>query len=110
MKTITEEIYNRYPNSESSDIYPVRLQYILNAEKGAFSEGIRFAQKFISINKELPEENSNGFSELVITKNSFDNYMLERYDFEGKCFNGIRYDAKEAGDGQVSHWRPIELK
>lgn len=73
-----------------------------------FKAGVEFAQRWIPVEEELPKEFNSGFSNLVLTKNSFNNILLERYDFDGKCFNAVRYDAKETGDGQVSHWRPIE--
>lgn len=70
----------------------------------------QFAQRWIPVEEELPENKSNGFSDIVLTKDKYENIKLERYDFEFKCFNVIRYDALVKGDGQVTHWRPIELK
>ena len=76
----------------------------------SFKAGVEFAQRWISVEDELPEVKNHGFSDLVLTKNSYDNIMLERYDSESKQFNGIRYDCIKNNDGQVTHWRPIELK
>ena len=76
----------------------------------SFKAGIKFAQRWISVEDELPEVKNHGFSDLVLTKNSYGNIMLERYDSESKQFNGIRYDCINNNDGQVTHWRPIELK
>ena len=76
----------------------------------SFKAGVEFAQRWISVEEELPEVKNHGFSDLVLTKNSYDNIMLERYDSESKKFNGIRYDCINNNDGQVTHWRPIELK
>ena len=75
-----------------------------------FEAGVEFAQRWISVEDEFPEVKNHGFSDLVLTKNSYDNIMLERYDSESKKFNGIRYDCIKNNDGQVTHWRPIELK
>ena len=76
----------------------------------SFKAGVEFAQRWISVEDELPEVKNHGFSDLVLTKNSYDNIMLERYDSESKQFNGIRYGCIKNNDGQVTHWRPIELK
>ena len=76
----------------------------------SFKAGVEFAQRWISVEDELPEVKNYGFSDLVLTKNSYDIIMLERYDSESKQFNGIRYDCINNNDGQVTHWRPIELK
>ena len=104
MKKIEEgaEIYyqsNEYQKSNS-----------LNRFDNIFKAGAEFAQRWISVEDELPEVKNHGFSDLVLTKNIYDNIMLERYDSESKKFNGIRYDCIINNDGQVTHWRPIELK
>jgi hypothetical protein len=70
--------------------------------------GIQLAQRWIPVSKELPKVKNHNFSDLVLTKNKFNNILLERYDYEYNHFNEIRYDAIETGDGQVTHWRPIE--
>lgn len=85
------------------------LKYTLDVRQ-SFKRGVEFAQRWIPVEEELPEKSSHGFSELVLTKNSFGNILLERYDFELNHFNCVRYDSLIKGDGQVSHWRPIELK
>lgn len=71
---------------------------------------IKTAQRWVPIEEELPEIKDHGFSDLVLTKNSFGNILLERYDMESESFNAVRYDALKKGDGQVSHWRPIEFE
>ncbi len=103
MKTINEEKDNvriYYANSSLN---------ILGVSDGAFQKGVEFAQRWIPVEEELPEKKNSNFSDLVLTKNKFNNILLERYDFEYKHFNSIRHDSKEVGDGQVTHWRPIEL-
>lgn len=65
-------------------------------------------QYWIPVEEELPENKSHNFSDLVLTKNKFGDIRLERYDFEFNHFNSARYDAIVDGDGQVTHWRPIE--
>lgn len=82
---------------------------IYSGFKSGFKSGVLFAQRWIPIEEGLPEKTNHGFSELVLTKNSFGNIMLERYDFKSNTFNSVRYDSGKKGDGQVSHWRPIFL-
>ena len=106
MKTIVEES-RLYAESKANPMF--RSLEVSIAEK-AFKAGVEFAQRWISVEDELPEVKNHGFSDLVLTKNSYDNIMLERYDSESKKFNGIRYDCIKNNDGQVTHWRPIELK
>ena len=65
---------------------------------------------WISVEDELPEKKDHGFSDQVLAKDKFGNIKIERYDYEFNHFNEIRYDAIETGDGQVTHWIPIELK
>jgi hypothetical protein len=67
-----------------------------------FEAGVKFAQQWIPVEDELPKEN-DGFSDRVLTKNRFGNFLIERYDFELNHFNEIRHN------GQVTHWRPIEF-
>jgi len=86
-----------------------QLKMTLNVPR-TFRDGVEFAQRWISVEEELPENGSHGFSDLVLTKNSVGEIHLERYDFEYNRFTDIRYDALVKGDGQVSHWRQIELK
>lgn len=76
----------------------------------SFKGGVEFAQRWIPVEEELPEEKNHRFSDLVLTKDSFGNIKLERYDFEFMRFNQIRYDSLVKDDGQVSHWRPINIE
>lgn len=103
MKTIDEMKGKRSGYGENDN--PLRQTY----ERG-FTDGVKFAQRWIPVEEELPEQEGHGFSRLVLTKDKFNNFMLERYDFEYNHFNAIRYDAIGKGDGQVTHWRSIELK
>ena len=74
-----------------------------------FDAGIRFAQRWISVKECLPSPFRHGFSQLVLTKDSFGKTCLEKYDHQFSRFTEKRYDAIKEGDGQVSHWRPIEI-
>ena len=113
MKTIEEEaaflsnknVLSNINWNDTSELERLKAKYY-----DGFKAGVEFAQRWISVEDELPEIKNHGFSDLVLTKNSYDNIMLERYDSESKQFNGIRYDCIKNNDGQVTHWRPIELK
>lgn len=107
MKTIEEAAKKYSLNEWHSDITP---SSIFEQSEKDFKSGVEFAQRWIPVDEELPEKKDHNFSDLVLTKNSFNNILIERYDFEYNHFNAVRYDAVKKGDGQVSHWRPIYLK
>ena len=69
-----------------------------------------FVQMWISVEEKLPKKGNHGFSDKVLTTDKHGNIQLERYDYEFNRFNVVRYDSKIKGDGQVTHWKPIELK
>lgn len=75
-----------------------------------FKAGVEFAERWIPIEEELPEKKEHGFSDKVLTKDKIGNIKIERYDYEYNHFNEIRYDSIKTGDGQVTHWRPINHK
>lgn len=103
MKTIAEKA-KEYANGVFEDFIESVDFFTSEDIENAVKHGVELAQKWISVEDELPIVKSNGFSDLVITKNKYNNYKLERYDFESKCFNELRY-----GD-EVTHWRQIDLK
>lgn len=99
MKTITE----------AANDYSCRKDNEYESYVG-FKDGVSFAQRWIPIEEELPTLKNHGFSDRVLTKDRLDNFKIERYDYEFNHFNDIRYDSIVDGDGQVTHWRPIEFK
>jgi len=86
------------------------LEYPYGNNAYSFRRGIEFAQRWIPVEEELPVRKDHGFSDRVLTKDRLDNFKIERYDYEFNHFNDIRYDSIVDGDGQVTHWRPIEFK
>lgn len=68
----------------------------------AFKNGVEFAQRWISVEEELPKETPDGLSELVLTINKLGIIKLEIYDHEFNRFSDVRYEFP------VTHWRPIE--
>jgi hypothetical protein len=108
MKTIEEAAIESAANNINKAFDKNGLN--TNCHKLAFKKGVEFAQRWIPVTEELPKETDHGFSDLVLTKCGHGLIYFERYDFEYKHFNQVRYDAKEKGDGQVKFWRPIDLK
>jgi hypothetical protein len=73
-----------------------------------FLAGVEFAQRWISVEEELPpQERSNGESERVFVKDEDGHRGFCRYNHKSrKWTNGSLY-----GDWMgVTHWRYIELK
>ena len=66
-----------------------------------FKEGVKFAQQWISVEDELPEDNK-----LVIFKDNVDTIFLGYID------NRYWYEKREYCDQDVdyvTHWRPINI-
>ncbi len=103
MKTIDEKA-KEYANCVFEDFIESVDFFTSEDIENAILKGVEFAQRWIPVEEELPKVERSGFSDLVLTKDCYDNVKLERYDFELKCFNELRYGFK------VTHWRPIELK
>lgn len=103
MKTI-DEAAKEYANGVFEDFIESVDFFTSEDFENAILKGVEFAQRWIPVEEELPKVERSGFSDLVLTKDCYDNVKLERYDFELKCFNELRYGFK------VTHWRPIELK
>ena len=80
-------------------------QFVQHADpRKSFMAGVKFAQRWISVEEELPNIEEGRFSELVLTNNVNNHVMLERYEPDYNQFTNIRYDSP------VTHWRPIEYK
>ena len=68
----------------------------------AFKAGVQFAEEWIDVNDELPEEASFNMSNDVLTL-SGSMCSVKRYDYELKCWTGSPHVT-------VTHWRPINRK
>lgn len=73
------------------------IQFLHDFE--AFKQGIEFAQKWISIEEELPDTNEFMESNIVLVKNEY-RIATGRYYSNGNIWF--------PGDMKVTHWRPIE--
>lgn len=103
MKTI-KEAANEYAKKTVANV-------VNNTSKGAlrnyaikdFIAGVEFAQKWISIDEELPPKNMN-----VLLKR---NKPFHIYECTGFQRNGVFYSNTELPlNGEVIAWRPIHLK
>ena len=70
--------------------------------ENAFRAGVKFAQQWIDVNDELPDEKIQ-----VLTKMNFE---YEREMNKTVWINSIRGGSWILNNGIVTHWRPIELK
>ena len=75
----------------------------------SFKAGVEFAQRWISVEDELPnaDEEANGLSKVVIAK------CEDLADEVSAYYNIINKDWRTYPTGliiRVTHWRPIELK
>ena len=101
MKKIEEgaEIYyqsNEYQKSNS-----------LNRFDNIFKAGVEFAQRWISVEDELPEE--QGYY-LVVAPHSFPkncNVVVAEFYEDNKTFYS---ESSDSPIKDATHWRPIELK
>ena len=104
MKTIEDSFDDFFFNlKKNHDV----VDYLLN--KKSFEVGVEFAQRWISIEDELPEEDKvNDFSVCILVKDMHGKAMSAYYDFK-KCGFYSNALSKSELIG-ITHWRPIELK
>jgi hypothetical protein len=70
----------------------------------SFKAGIDFSQRWVSIDDELPEENTH-----VIVK-VFPAWRQREYYYAVAVFRGGNFYINKSPNRDVSFWRPIELK
>jgi hypothetical protein len=77
-----------------------------NIWDGAFEAGVEFAQRWISVEDELPEQVDvyEDLSEEVLAKTDNGAIWLSKYDHFVKDWTDVEIYMK------VTHWRPIEYK
>lgn len=101
MKTI-EEAAKEYAITRS---YENKIQFILDNE--AFKKGVEFAQRWIPVEEELPEEGTNFLhhNRFVLIK------LLDGKIKTALLMHGVWYfDELFHQNAIITHWRPIELK
>jgi hypothetical protein len=103
MKTIEEACLDFVANSDcgipNEEMDDYNAGYLTGATHG-FEVGVEFAQRWISVDEELPELNK-----AVLIKNKTGVGIGSRYS--GKSFIGKGFFQLI---GEVTHWRQIELK
>ena len=105
MKTI-EDAANAYAKYITDNGYNTRTEL-------AFKEGVEFAQRWISVEEELPQ-----IGEMVLTKMEkkhgdtwVQNYYSTATRLENKGeWQDVNWVDHSMSFGHITHWRPIELK
>ena len=100
MKTI-EEAALEYCSETEENWY----KFVLRSPFDSFKAGARFAQRWIPIEEELPDE-KNGYINKEVIAFTSDNcaYVLIYDDYIGWLPNGT-----DADIDNITHWRPIEI-
>ena len=95
MKTIEERAKELYPQNKPT----MYTQFVAGIEQLAFKAGVEFAQRWISVEDELPE-----IGDEIIVK--LKEHPLKKYQaWSIECRRDIEIIPVFA-----THWRPIELK
>lgn len=101
MKTIEEAAQECAIHSGFLSDFPHHRRIV----KYGFKAGVEFAQHFISVEEELPNEENGYFDKQVLVKRFND---FERTEIEYKV---TRYTIKGWEEySRITHWRPIEIK
>ena len=108
MKKIQEAAKEYSINSNSN--------FVEDGEK-EFKAGVEFAQRWIPVEEELPEESQDWHHERNQNYKYYDNvlcksknnkvFVARRYSF----LNGnIKWNVSSTSENSITHWRQIELK
>lgn len=76
-----------------------------------FRKGIEFAQRWISVEEELPFNEDGDDSIKCLVKSNYDGIVVRPYNQYHKCWDqedGDDYYSDAIG-GKITHWRKIEL-
>ena len=94
MKTIEEAANELYPQNKPT----MFTQFVAGLEQSAFKSGVEFAQRWISVEDELPET-------------IYDEKIFLKYPILVKNIDGALQVLNTFSDiSTYTHWRPIELK
>ena len=109
MKTI-EEMACEYCNKTfqcSKEKTEELAKSCLSGKKMCFLDGIKYAQTWISVDDELPEEIGGVFptSKFVLALTSANEPCIALYNHNSKVWSIL-----ERGFDKITHWRPIELE
>ena len=97
-KTIEDAAKELYPENRPT----MFTQFVAGLERAAFKAGVKFAQRWISVEDELPKY--QGIDFYVLMKNE----KLKSDDINLVLIEGI--DDVENVYQYATHWRQIELK
>lgn len=96
MKTVEDAAKDYAASKSSSEVF--QEQHAKD-----FKSGVEFAQRWISVKEELPEDSD--ISESVNTKTK-DGYIF----IHRRLFVDGKYVWSNGNDADIAFWRPIELK
>ena len=102
MKTIKEAAHEYFRKAQLGLENP-------GSESG-FIAGVEFAQRWISVEDELPEDENkeSDFSVCVLAKDMHGKTMSAYYHFQKRSFYSNAFSKSELIG--ITHWRPIKLK
>lgn len=105
METIKEAIETMIPDAlDADEILPARAGYLVQLEKTGFIRGVAWAERWIPVEEELPDN-----QDIVLVKT--DKGCVSTAYLHGKKSGFICYGQEAYNDfGEVTHWRPIEHK
>lgn len=102
METIKEAIETMIPDAlDADEILPARAGYLVQLEKIGFIRGVAWAERWIPVEEELPDN-----QDIVLVKT--DKGCVSTAYLHGKKSGFICYGQEAYNDfGEVTHWRPI---
>ena len=91
--------------NDTSELERLKAKYY-----DGFKAGVEFAQRWISVEDELPEDENkeSDFSVCVLAKDMHGKTMSAYYHFKKYSFYSNAFSKSELIG--ITHWRPIELK
>lgn len=105
METIKEAIETKIPDAlDPYKIVSTKARYIVQLERAGFINGVTWAERWIPVEEELPDN-----QDIVLVKT--DKGCVSTAYLHGKKSGFICYGQEAYNDfGEVTHWRPIEHK
>lgn len=108
MGTIKEAAESTIPEAfDPDEILPARAGYLVKLERNGFFEGVAWAERWISVEEELPPVGEN-ITILLKGEDEFGKDIFETHTFD-KITNHKRLKGWFDFYG-FTHWRPIEHK
>lgn len=117
MKTVEKEAKDRSYSFVHDNIEYSHPNFVANEKSQSFKDGVEFAQRWIPVEEELPEQSQKWHYETNQNYKYYDNvlcksknnkvFVARRYSFLNK---NIKWNVSSTSESSITHWRPIELK